>query len=60
MIQPALTIYAWNEYMEGGIVAPTMGEGWTKLKGIAAVFGSRSDPATRIKVDDSDSRSRQW
>ena len=38
-VQPAVTIYAWNEFAEGGIVAPTQGEGWSKLLGIAAVFG---------------------
>jgi hypothetical protein len=38
-VQPAVTVYAWNEYAEGGIVAPTQGEGWKKLAGIAAVFG---------------------
>lgn len=43
-VQPAVTIYAWNEFAEGGIVAPTQGEGWTKLLGIATVFGdSRAD-----------------
>jgi hypothetical protein len=30
----ALTIYAWNEYGEGGIVSPTRGEGWMKLEAI--------------------------
>jgi hypothetical protein len=40
-VQPAVTIYAWNEYAEGGIVAPTLGEGFAKLQGIAAVFGGR-------------------
>lgn len=32
-------IYAWNEYGEGGIVAPTKGEGYMKLRGIREVFG---------------------
>ena len=39
-VQPAVTIYAWNEFAEGCIVAPTQGEGWKKLLGIAAVFGA--------------------
>jgi hypothetical protein len=36
--QPAFTIYAWNEFGEGGIVAPTRGQGEMKLDGIRAVF----------------------
>jgi len=35
----AFTIYAWNEFGEGGIVAPTQGDGMMKLEGIAEVFG---------------------
>ena len=38
-VQPAVTIYAWNEYAEGGIVAPTKGQGWAKLEGIATTYG---------------------
>jgi hypothetical protein len=37
--QKMLLIYAWNEFAEGGIVAPTKGEGDMKLKAIKAVFG---------------------
>lgn len=37
--QPAFTIYAWNEFGEGGIVAPTQGEGYMKLEAITEVFG---------------------
>jgi hypothetical protein len=37
--QPAFTIYAWNEFGEGGIVAPTHGDGTMKLEMIAEVFG---------------------
>ena len=37
--QPAFTIYAWNEFGEGGIVAPTRGDGYMKLETIAEVFG---------------------
>ena len=39
--QPAFTIYAWNEFGEGGIVAPTQGEGAMKLEAIREVFGTR-------------------
>jgi hypothetical protein len=34
-----LLIYAWNEFGEGGIVAPTRGEGMMKLQAIRLVFG---------------------
>ena len=34
----AFTIYAWNEYGEGGFVAPTRGDGYMKLKTIEQVF----------------------
>jgi hypothetical protein len=36
--QPAFTIYAWNEFGEGGIVAPSQGEGYMKLEAIRDVF----------------------
>ncbi len=36
--QPVFTIYAWNEFGEGGIVAPTRGEGAMKLDAIREVF----------------------
>ena len=36
--QPVFTIYAWNEFGEGGIVAPTEGEGYMKLEAIREVF----------------------
>ncbi|MBP6963932.1 MAG: hypothetical protein KBC96_05945 [Armatimonadetes bacterium] len=39
--QKALLIYAWNEFGEGGIVAPTKGDGTMKLEVVKAVFGSR-------------------
>jgi hypothetical protein len=32
-------IYAWNEFGEGGIVAPTRGEKETKLEAVRSVFG---------------------
>jgi hypothetical protein len=44
--QKLFTIYAWNEFGEGGIVAPTRGEQSMKLDAIRAVFGSYS-PAQR-------------
>ena len=37
--QKAFTIYAWNEFGEGGIVAPTNGEGAMKLETITKIFG---------------------
>ena len=37
--QKLFTIYAWNEYGEGGIVAPSRGDGWMKLEEIRAIFG---------------------
>jgi len=37
--RPAFNIYAWNEFGEGGIMAPTAGEGHMKLQTIAKVFG---------------------
>jgi hypothetical protein len=45
--QKMLLIYAWNEFGEGGMVAPTRGEGTTKLEPIKQVFASRpaSGPA---------------
>ena len=40
-LQPAFTVYAWNEFGEGGIVAPTAGEGAARLEAIREVFGVR-------------------
>ena len=37
--QKIFVIYAWNEFGEGGIVAPTKGEKYMKLQAIKAVFG---------------------
>ena len=37
-IQKAILIYAWNEFGEGGIVAPTKGDGEMKLEAIRSVF----------------------
>lgn len=39
--QKAFTIYAWNEYGEGGILAPTVGDQYMKLEVIKEVFGSK-------------------
>jgi hypothetical protein len=38
---PAFTIYAWNEFGEGGIVAPTRGSGAMMLEALRDVFGAR-------------------
>ena len=38
--QKAFTIYAWNEFGEGGIVAPTRGDQYMKLEEIKNVFGN--------------------
>ncbi|HQH51715.1 MAG TPA: hypothetical protein PKY01_04780 [Candidatus Hydrogenedentes bacterium] len=35
----AFTSYAWNEFGEGGIVAPTRSEGMVRLEASGAVFG---------------------
>ncbi len=43
--QKAFTIYAWNEFGEGGYVAPTKGEGDMKLKAIEEVFSPRGEAA---------------
>ena len=36
--QKMINIYAWNEFSEGGIVAPNHGEGYMKLEEIRRVF----------------------
>ncbi|MHB9080420.1 MAG: glycoside hydrolase family 71/99 protein [Pirellulaceae bacterium] len=38
-LQPAVTIYCWNEFGEGGMVAPTRGDKYMKLEVIREVFG---------------------
>lgn len=38
----AFTIFAWNEYGEGGIVAPSSGEGYMKVEAIRDEFGVRN------------------
>jgi hypothetical protein len=42
--QKMLLIYAWNEFGEGGMVAPTRGESDMKLRAIASVFGGQGGP----------------
>jgi hypothetical protein len=37
--QKAFSIYAWNEFGEGGFVAPTKGEKYMKLEVIKGLFG---------------------
>ena len=37
--QPAFTIYAWNEFAEGGILAPTHGQKYMKLQTLAKILG---------------------
>ena len=39
-LQPAVTIYCWNEFGEGGMVAPTQGDRYMKLEVIREVFGT--------------------
>jgi len=41
--QKLFLVYAWNEFGEGGIVAPTHGDGYLKLETIKKVFGSADD-----------------
>jgi len=37
-VQPAFNCYAWNEFGEGGIVAPTHITGYMKLEELQRVF----------------------
>jgi hypothetical protein len=41
--QKMFTIYAWNEFGEGGVVAPTRGENYSKLEAIRDVFPSNNE-----------------
>jgi len=43
--QKIFTIYAWNEFGEGGIVAPTKGKGYMMLECIKHVFGANAASA---------------
>ena len=48
--QKMLLIYAWNEFGEGGFIAPTRGEGTMKLECIREVFGaSTRTPSSRAR-----------
>lgn len=47
--QPAFTIYAWNEFGEGGIVAPTRGERYMKLETVRDVFATKPDTNERTQ-----------
>ncbi len=42
--QELFLIYAWNEFAEGGFIAPTRGEGTMKLEAIKEVVGLHSNP----------------
>jgi len=39
-VQPAFNCYAWNEFGEGGILAPTQGDKYMKIECIKEVFGT--------------------
>ena len=39
-VQPAITIYAWNEYQEGGIVSPTEGDQYWNCNTNAIFWGN--------------------
>ena len=41
--QKLFLIYAWNEFAEGGFVAPTRGDGYMKLETIREILGSAGD-----------------
>jgi hypothetical protein len=41
--QKLFTVYAWNEFGEGGIVAPTRGEKFAKLEAIRDIFPSNNE-----------------
>jgi hypothetical protein len=49
--QKAFLIYAWNEFGEGGFVAPTQGEGTMKLDAIRAVFGTGNRSAQSASAE---------
>ena len=38
-LQPVFNIYAWNEFAEGGIMAPSVGWNYSRLEAIKDVFG---------------------
>ena len=39
----AFTIYAWNEFGEGGFIAPTAGEGYGRLEVLRRLFAGETD-----------------
>ena len=39
-VQPAFSIYCWNEFGEGGMLAPTKGLGSSRIEAIKQVFGA--------------------
>jgi hypothetical protein len=41
-----LTIYAWNEFGEGGIVAPTRGDNYSKLEAIRDLFPNKCETSS--------------
>lgn len=43
-VRPAISIYAWNELGEGGILAPTVGDGGARLAALSEVFGRGAGP----------------
>lgn len=45
-VQPAFNIYAWNEFGEGGMMAPTRGWKYKRLEAIARVFGKPKATST--------------
>ncbi len=47
--QKIFTIYAWNEFGEGGIVAPTRGENYAKLEAIRDLFLNNHETPRAIK-----------
>lgn len=45
----AFTIYAWNEFGEGGFIAPAAGEGYGRLEVIRKVFGGGTVPSLPVE-----------
>ena len=41
-VQPAVIIYAWNEFGEGGILAPTVGWGDMMVTTVGEVFAKKA------------------
>ena len=44
-------IYAWNEFGEGGIVAPTKGDEFMKLEAIKEMFGGKQAGGCGIGIE---------